>query len=695
MSNEKRIPASLPVQFRAATVESVDTEKRTVTFALTSEQPVQRWWGAEILDHKPASIRQDRLKRGVPLLFGHDTNQHIGRIESYGIKDGKLTVTARFGNSALADEKFRDVQDRILVDASGGYIIHAYQLESSDDEKGETYRITDWEPVEGSLVPIPADPTVGVGRELPKGTPVYPARRLGLQRDNDDDDCECDCPECEAGNCADCSDADCDDPNCRCADARALKTPTINPAPAENSENRSMSTPATSAGTPAIEVSNNDAIVAERSRVAEISDLAARYPKQITRDQAEKFINDGTAAASVRKHILDVQIDNAKANEVRNLNIAGLSEKEKENYSILRALSTAAMGNRCFELEVHEEISKKLGRSARATSAGEGIFIPMDIKMRASDNERAMRGSGMYGMSQRTGLDSNSGATGANTIFTEYVSLIELLRNKMKVRALGATVLSGLQDTIAFPKQATAGTATWVADNPGADVADSNLTFAQISLSPKLIQSTTGFSRKLLLQSSVDVEALVRNDLTLITALAIDLAALNGTGLNNQPLGIFGQTGVGSVLTANAALSKSPFVDMETLVANANADELGPMAYLMTPSVRGKLKKTPELGNTIALPIFYKGEVNDYRAEVSKQVPTFAITTPTNYTGHGIVFGAWNQLLVGEWGALEVIVDPYRLKKQGMIEVTTYDTCDVNVRHPEAFAVCTDANPLS
>ena len=123
-TSSEAIPRALPVQFRGATVENIDKENRTVTFALTSEQPVERWWGKEILDHKPSSIRQDRLKRGVAMLFGHNTNQHIGRIEDYAIKDGRLTVTARFGNSALAEEKFRDVQDGILVDASGGYIIH-------------------------------------------------------------------------------------------------------------------------------------------------------------------------------------------------------------------------------------------------------------------------------------------------------------------------------------------------------------------------------------------------------------------------------------------------------------------------------------------------------------------------------------------------------------------------------------------
>lgn len=675
MSTEKHIPASLPVQFRGATVDSVDKETRSVTFALTSEQPVQRWWGEEILDHKPASVRQERLKRGIPLLFGHSTDNHIGRIESYGIKDGKLTVTARFGNSALAEEKFRDVQDGILVDASGGYIVHGYQLESKDDKGNEVYRITDWEPVEGSLVPIPADPTVGVGRELPNGTPVYPARCLAAQRDAK---CECDCPECAGGNCDDCSDDECDDTNCRCA-SRALKTENTNPALPEKQEQRSME-PTVSAGTPAIEV-NQDNLRAERARVSEINALSARYSKQITREQAEKFINEGTTADAVRRHVLDAQIVSAKENEVRNVaGLSGMSEKETESYSLLRALNSACEGENCFELEVSQEMSKKLGRSARR----DGIFIPMNVRMRLSDNERTV-----YGLQKRAGLDATAATKGTETIFTEYVSLIELLRNKMMVRALGATVLSGLSETIAFPKQSAAGTATWVADNPGADVADSNLTFSQITMTPKLLQSSTSFSRKLLLQSSVDVEALVRNDLMAITARAIDLASINGSGAANQPKGILNQTGIGSAPTGGTAMVYGTFVTMETQVAAANAD-IGTMAYLTTPGVRGKLKQLARLANTVALPVWNDGEVNGYRAEVSNQMPIVGSAPAL----HSCVFGVWDQLMVGEWGALEVIVDPYRLKKQGMIEVTTFDTCDVAVRHAESFSAFVDANPL-
>jgi HK97 family phage major capsid protein len=681
MSEHKLRLSELPVQYRAANIEvkGYDAEKHTLTYVLSTENPVERWYGFEILEHSASAIDTERLADGMPQLFNHDTDKHIGAIESYRIVNKELEVTCRFGSNPLALEKEGDVRDRILKKASVGYIVRDAQLVGIDDAGNETWRITRWTPVEGSLCTIPADNKSGTRRDaelfavrvlgMPPAEAPKPSKRAA--------GCTCPCAECEDGNCADCSCEDCDCDGCTCDESRTLN-PT-QPAQAETTETKRMEP--TTVGT--------DARAVERARVNEINALARQYPKQISADQADKFVNEDSTVADVRKFVLDAQIADSRQNEVRNLNMAGLTEKDKENYSLLRAFATAASGGNCFELEVSEEIGRKLGRQSE-----KGFFVPMDVKMRASDHERGLRNAALYGMAQRTGLDATSGSTGSNVIFTEYVSLIELLRNKMMVRALGATVLSGLQDTIAFPKQASAGTAYWVADNPGTDVADSNLTFSQITMSPKLLQSSTSYSRKLLLQNSVDVEALVRNDLMKITALAIDLAALNGSGINNQPLGIFNQTGVGSVLTANATLTKSPFVDLETAVAEANAD-IGTAAYLTHPAVRGKLKKTPELNNTIALPIWYKGEVNDTRAEVTMQMPTFNITTPSTYTGYGVVYGVWDQLMVGEWGALEVIVDPYRLKKQGMIEVTTFDTCDVNVRHPQSFAVITDANPLS
>ncbi len=152
---------------RLFTVErdGMDAEKRTAWLSIASEEPYQRWWGIEILDLGKGSIRDQRLKSGAPLLVGHDAADHIGVVEDFEISsDRKLRILARFGKSARAEEVWQDVLDGIRRNTSVGYMIHDAVLEKQE-ETVNTYRVTDWEPYEGSLVAVPADPTVGVGRD--------------------------------------------------------------------------------------------------------------------------------------------------------------------------------------------------------------------------------------------------------------------------------------------------------------------------------------------------------------------------------------------------------------------------------------------------------------------------------------------------------------------------------------------------
>lgn len=142
----------------------IDKDKRTAWLSIASEEPYERWWGVEILDVRKASIRDARLKAGAPLLVGHDTADQVGVVEGYEITpDKKLRILARFGRSARAEEIWQDVLDGIRRNTSVGYVIHDLVLEKSE-EGVNTYRVISWEPLEGSLVAVPADPTVGVGR---------------------------------------------------------------------------------------------------------------------------------------------------------------------------------------------------------------------------------------------------------------------------------------------------------------------------------------------------------------------------------------------------------------------------------------------------------------------------------------------------------------------------------------------------
>ena len=140
-------------------------EKRTVELSFSSEEPVQRWFGYEILDHKPESVDLRRINLGGPLLMDHNTRDQIGVIEEARIgEDKKGRARVRFGSSTRAKEIFQDVKDGIRTNISVGYRVLKLVTEKIEKEV-ETLRATSWLPLEISIVSVPADTTVGIGRD--------------------------------------------------------------------------------------------------------------------------------------------------------------------------------------------------------------------------------------------------------------------------------------------------------------------------------------------------------------------------------------------------------------------------------------------------------------------------------------------------------------------------------------------------
>lgn len=154
---------------------NINTELRTATLSFASETPYERWWGIEILDCTSTSMRQSRLLSGANLLCDHNTKDVVGVVESVEIGSDRVArAVVRFGKSERAEEVWQDVIDGIRRNVSVGYMIHKAQLVETADGV-ETYRVTDWEPYEVSLVSVPADPSVGVGRSLQTSDTPEPA----------------------------------------------------------------------------------------------------------------------------------------------------------------------------------------------------------------------------------------------------------------------------------------------------------------------------------------------------------------------------------------------------------------------------------------------------------------------------------------------------------------------------------------
>lgn len=598
---------------------AIDVEARTVEIAFSSETPVERWWGMEILDHAKGAMREKRIKQGGALLMDHDWRDQVGVIESVRVDADRVgRAVVRFGRSARASEIFQDVQDGIRSNVSVSYRIHKAVLEKSEDSV-ETYRITDWEPHEISFVSVPADINVGVGRSA--DNTQEPAPNL---------------PETIA-----------------MSDQQTRSHDTPPPAPVDPTKFVTQGT-------------DN-----ERKRSSEILAIANA--------DAYKRYNLGELASSAIQNGMSVDEFRSKAMEkmtsapVPNADI-GLNQEETKRYSMLRALAYLSNPNdanlrraAAFEIECSDAAAEKSGKASR------GLMVPAEVLKRD--------------------LTVGTATAGGHTVATELQSqnFIELLRNAMVISGLGTQYLTGLVGNIAIPRATGGATAYWVAES--GSPTESQQAFDQVTMSPKTVGAFTDISRKLLLQSSIDVEAFVQRDLATTLALAIQQAAISGTGASNQPTGILTTPGIGSVAggTNGAAPDWQDIVDLETAVSAANAD-VGSLAYLTNAKVRGKLKTTSKVSGQNGF-IWEGGNtpLNGYRAAVTNAVPSNLTKGTASGVASALIFGNFADLIIGMWGGLDLLVDPYTGGTAGTVRVVTLQDVDVAVRHAVSFAAMQDA----
>jgi HK97 family phage major capsid protein/HK97 family phage prohead protease len=601
--------------------DNVDEAARTVELAFSSEEPYERWWGVEILDHAKNSIRLGRLKDGGPFLMDHDTRDHIGVIESVQIGSDRVgRAVVRFGKSARAEEIFQDVIDGIRRHVSVGYIAHKATLVEKKDNGPDVYRVDDWEPFEVSMVSVPADTTVGVGRSA-----------------NTDVD---ETPLIEVTN---------------------LKEKTM---PKENE----IEVKAPVVDVKAYEQRGADSV---RNQVNEILSIGDQYK---CADLAAKAVQEGKTVEEFKTLLLTEM----KNKPVDSSDI-GMDAKDVKEFSFLRALNALANpGDRkaqeaaSFEREASDAVGSKFGKSAQ------GFFVPAEV--------------------QRRDLTVGTAADGGDLVATNLLSgsFIDMLRNRMMVRRMGAQFLTGLSGNIAIPRATGGATAYWVAES-GAPT-ESKQAFDQVTMSPKTLGAFTDISRKLLLQSSIDVEGFVRNDLATVVALAIDLAAINGSGTSNQPTGILNTAGIGSVVggTNGLAPTWAHIIALWSSIANANAD-VGGMGMLTNSSVIGKLMGTLKSSGVAGYICeeFPNGEgitnVGGMRTGVSNQVPNNLTKGTSSGVCSAIINGNWRDLIIGQWGTLDLMVDPYSGSTAGTVRVVALQDVDIAVRHAESFSAMEDA----
>ena len=344
----------------------------------------------------------------------------------------------------------------------------------------------------------------------------------------------------------------------------------------------------------------------------------------------------------------------------------GLHDGQLANYSIRRAVLVALgeVEGPSLEREVSDEIERQKPVNYKGHG---GVFIP-------------------GGIGSRTALTSTTSGAASQLVFTAPGTLIEMLRARLVAAKLGATFLPGLTGPLGLPRQTASGTAYWTSENPTNDVTESNLTVDLVTLSPKTIQATQAVTRQLLGQDSVNADSMIQNDLVAIHGRKIDAAVFHGAG-TNEPTGIYGASGVNTVAVgATSTAWYAKLADMAVECANDDAD-MDAMGYATTPGFAGKLMQTLDFatastGRPIWTGTFADGRIGGYAAIASNSLSK---TLGVSSNEHAAVHGNFADCLIGTWGGFEIIVDPYAKKKKGIVEITSFQMVDIQLRHGQSF----------
>lgn len=624
--------------FREGSVELVTRGEgegavKTVRLSVSSEEPYFRsymWdarkkdWvsGYEVLGHAEGEIDFTRMKDGLVIQDTHYGDQ-IGLMRNPCIEDGKLCGDVEFCCGERAQEIMRDALAGLRRNMSIGYRVKEYKLVGEAEDGEAIYRAVKWMPHEASFVNCPADATVGVGRNL--------------------------------------------------AEDEETKTAAI-PAVVTNKETKTMNPEQVvecfrlaKAGN--VEHAEVDALIKSGKTFdeirAELEGKVEAYQKEL-REKAEKAAAkpDVPPAGGVK-----AVVDEKTQREIKRMYSLA---------NVMRALAGDTSVDIGYEREMSKEIEGKTGRKAQ------GIIVPDFIR---AANAEGVQTFGTPDFSSTEGQLGNSVAgSGHNVIATNLLvgSFIEALRDALVLSGAGMQTLSGLVGDIAIPKGGKV-SASWITQENG-DATKTNPTLGQISASPKTCGAYVDITRKLLLQSSIDVQGFVVRELVYAIAHALEEAGFSGAGSSGVPLGLVRQITNTVSFTAGSP-TLADLLNMVAKIDEANG-VLGAQTFIGKPSVWALLASTIDWTAVTA------SDTNVGGITSGRHLLDTATNTCQGYKfvksnlapAKQLFFGDFSQLVLCLWSGTDVLVDQYSQCTKGALRVVALQDADFIVRQPAAFA---------
>jgi len=419
-------------------------------------------------------------------------------------------------------------------------------------------------------------------------------------------------------------------------------------------------------------------LLERRSRIVEEMRAIANQPAgaggDLSAEQATRFDALKTELQTVETRIDRQRLLDEAERRVQGQPVAGQDTRFEDAcraFSLRAAIAGAAGLNVDWgrERELSTELQRRAGRPFQ------GIAVPLSVFHQPIPRD----------MEQRV-------LTAGATVATDYLGgqFIDRLREALVLRRLGATVLTGLVGNVDIPRLTTSATTGWVAENAAVGISDP--VFDKVSMTPKHVGARTEFSRNMLLQSSPDIEQLLRNDFARVLATAVDAAGIKGGG-SNEPTGILATAGIGSVSFGTPNGGAPTWDGVLSLIAEVEIDNAMGRAFLTNPKAVRKMRATVRVASTDSRMIQEEPDsLAGYPLASTNLVPSNLVEGTSGATLSALIFGNFADLILGYWSELDVLVNPYESTaySKGNVQVRGMITMDVDVRHPESFAAAQD-----
>jgi HK97 family phage major capsid protein len=642
MSKIKRDEIELSALARNATVEGTpDVENRTVEVVFGTEHHVLRYdWRAdqhfwEELGFAEGEVRTARLESGVPILDNHNQWSGVRGVfgKATGTIDGKQgTATMRFSSREDVEPVFRDVLDGILDTVSVGYRVNMYRDTGKKGEKGyPIYRAVDWEPMEISLAPVPADPGARVRTEGEVAVTVT------IERTDDN------------------------------SPPVVVVQKEENPAP-QGAKTKVRSTSEIVKPKKEFKMKDLNEMKAERAQKLEALtsfDNLTRSGESLNEEQATR--------QSALVNEIDV-LDKAIATEEKRLAIlasrasGGETQSRGEEIELRTLAKRASLHDALQKREAGKNVDgvwKEMTEESQRMGFGSDADISIPTKMIT-----ALR----TGTADNFQIDAGQGSAFRPT---EVPSFIEKLFAPFIFERLGATVLTGLTGEQQFPRQKTHGTAGALTEVAGASVA--GLELDELKMNARRYAATTKYSKKMMVQSPLEIENRIANLLRAGFERKIEFDGFTGATGGENIVGIFNQSGInsptitdGTAHAANTAALYRALIDSEAPLASVR--------YVMSSLTWQLWSRAPKITNIASL-IDANGQIDG--------VPAFSahwLANATATAGRAIV-GDFSEAIFGYWGSFDLVIDPFTLKKNNQVELSGNMFVDLGLANPNAFAV--------